>query len=259
MTHASILLLAGLASGAAASPCLERPIRLAYYESGLFYAQGKGVDVDVVAELKRRSSCRIEAMVVPRARAYALLEAGQMDIVMASVENPARSLYAFFSPYLQQRFITVVSRTVPAAQTTLEGFTAAPALHFGMLRSVSYGEPRDAWTRRMMAQGRMQIAPTPAIAYGMLQAGRFSALFAIPLQYEKELADRGMRDQVTLVDWFPQSPPTARNLALSRKTFSAEQLKAWDALVRTMRGDGAMLTILQRYLTPAEAAKAVPK
>lgn len=127
------------------------------------------------------------------------------------------------------------------------------------VRGVSYGLPRDRWTEQLAEAGRLQIAPNPDIAYRMLQGGRFSAFFAIPLQYEKELADRGLRDQMTIVDWFPSEPPTPRNLALSRKNFTPEQLAAWNTLVKTLRTDGAMQAILQRYLTPAEAARAIPK
>lgn len=243
----------------AAGMCPKQPIRLTFYESGLFYYEGKGVDVDLVKELQRRSGCAFALSVLPRVRAYTLLENGQVDIVMAAVENPDRKVYAHFAPYLQQRFAAVIPRSVPAEKTSLAGFTADPSLHFGMVRGVSYGVPRDQWTAQMLAAGRVQIAPTPAIAYRMLQGGRFSALFAIPLQYEKELRDRGLREQMTIVDWFPQEPPTTRNLALSRKSFTPEQLAAWSALAKTLRTDGTMQTILRRYLTPTEAAKAIPK
>jgi len=262
-TPSYTLLLASLGllspSAWAAGLCPQQPIRLAFYESGLFYYEGKGVDVDLVKELRRRSGCKFELSVLPRMRAYTLLENGQIDIVMAAVENPQRNTYAYFTPYLQQRFAAVIPRSVPASKTSLAAFTADPSLHFGMVRGVSYGVPRDKWTSQMTAAGRVQIAPTPAIAYRMLQGGRFSALFAIPMQYEKELKDRGLRDQMTIIDWFPQEPPTTRNLALSRKRFTTEQLAAWNALVKTLRSDGTMQAVLQRYLTPAEAAKAMPK
>lgn len=243
----------------AADLCPDQPIRLAFYESGLFYYDGQGVDVELVKELRRRTGCTFETSVLPRVRAYTLLENGQIDIVMAAVENPARNAFAYFAPYLQQRFLAVIPRSVPPEKTTLAAFTADPSLHFGMVRGVSYGVPRDKWTEQMMAAGRVQIAPTPAIAYRMLEGGRFSALFAIPLQYEKELTDRGLRDQMVIVDWFPHEPPTPRNLALSRKNFTPEQLAAWNALAKTLRTDGTMQAILQRYITPAEAARSIPR
>lgn len=259
--HALLLAGLGLLSPPlwAAGMCPDRPIRLAFYDSGLFYYQGQGVDVDLVKELQHRTSCTFETSVLPRVRAYTLLENGQIDIVMAAVENPARNTYAYFVPYLQQRFAAVIPRSVPAAKTTLAGFTADPSLHFGMVRGVSYGVPRDRWTEQMVAAGRVQVAPSPAIAYRMLQGGRFSALFAIPMQYEKELADRGLREQMIVVDWFPQEPPTNRNLAMSRKSFTPKQLAAWTTLGKTLRTDGTMQTVLQRYLTAAEAAKSVPR
>jgi len=241
----------------AANLCLGHPIRLAYYESGLFYYQGKGVDVDLVQELKRRSSCAMETSIMPRVRAYMLLEAGEIDIVVAAINTPSRARYAYFAPYLQQRFATIIHPDVPRAKATLDAFTADPSLHFGVVRGVNYDTPRDNWIEHISTERRLEIAPNPAILYRMFKGNRLAALFSIPLQYEKELQDIGLRDQVHIVDWFPNQPPTTRNLALSRHNFNGDQLEAWSAMVTTLRADGTMRSILGHYLTPAEATKAL--
>lgn len=256
------ILAAGLLSASVqARPglCLDRPIRVAYYESGLFFRQGLGVDADVVKELRRRSSCAFEEQALPRARAYLMLEQGQLDMMIAAIENPARTHYAYYIPYLQQRFVTLVLRTVPEEKTSMTAFTADQTLSFGVVRGVNYGAPRDQWLQTLVKAGRVQIAPSPAIAYRMLQGKRFNALFATPLQYERELDELGMRAQVRIVNWFPGQPPTLRHLALSRANFSAAQLDQWSAIVGKMRKDGTMQSILERYLTPADAAEAIPR
>jgi polar amino acid transport system substrate-binding protein len=241
------------------SMCPDHPIRIAYFESGYFYRGGRGVDADVVKELQRLSSCPFDEQVIPRIRAYLLLEQGQLDMLIAAIENPARKHYAYYIPYVQQRFATIILRTAADNISTPAAFTADETLRFGVVRGVSYGAPRDQWLQTLEKAGRVQTAPSPAIAYRMLQAKRFSALFATPLQYEKELAELGMREQVRIVDWFPTEAPTVRHLALSRDNFTHAQLASWEALVRRMRTDGTLQSILGHYLPQAEATKAIPK
>ncbi len=84
------LLLAGLAvvfvDGALAGERLDLcpaggPIRFAHYEFGLIYTnEGGGIDEDVQLELARRSGCRFEVSMQPRARIWLALESGQLDM-----------------------------------------------------------------------------------------------------------------------------------------------------------------------------------
>jgi polar amino acid transport system substrate-binding protein len=188
-----------------------------------------------------------------------MLESGQADIVMAALVNHERDQYAVFVPYMQQRFATLVHRDVPLSKTTLSGFSADPSLHFGAVRGVNYGAGRDAVYAQMEAQHRLELGPTLPMLFRMFKSRRFDAMFAVPLQFEKELADAGMRDSVRVVDWFPGAPSSERSLAMSRKNFSAEQVRGWREVVQTMKADGTMRRILSRYLPPGEVAKALIK
>lgn len=69
----------------------------------------------------------------------------------------------------------------------------------------------------------------------------------------------GMRQQVRVIDWFPDEPPAARCLAMSRKTFTEAQIQGGSTVVQSMKSDGAMKRILAKYLSADEAAKAVIK
>lgn len=243
----------------AAGLCPPQPVRISFYEAGLLYFGGKGVDRDVVDELMRRTGCAIQTSAPPRMRAYAMLEAGQTDIVMAALINPKRDGYAAFVPYMQQRFATLIHRDVPLSKTGLAAFSADPGQRFGVVRGVNYGGERDAWYAKMNEQHRLEVGATLPTVFRMLKSKRFSAMFAIPLQYEKELDDNGMRDQIRVVDWFPNEPSAARCLAMSRQSFTEAQIKGWHDVVQTMKSDGTMKRILAKYLSADEAAKAVIK
>ncbi|GGC57656.1 substrate-binding periplasmic protein [Undibacterium terreum] len=256
---ALILGLSVMTQAWSANLCPPHAVRIALYEAGLFYFDGKGIDREMANELQSRTGCIVEATPLPRARAYFLLEEGHTDIVMAAVVNPKRDQYAFFIPYMQQRFVTVIHMDVPVEKTTLAAFAADPALHFGAVRGVNYGGGRDDWYARMEREQRLELGSGMPNVFRMLKSRRFQALFAVPLQYEKELADAGMSDQVRVVDWFPNEPPAARALAMSRKNFTAEQLKGWTEVVQSMKSDGTIKRILAKYLSAAEASKAVIK
>lgn len=259
MSRALFLSLIFAAHGAAlaAVPCPARPVKVAFYETGSLYFDGdKGVDRDIVDELARRIGCRIEAMAPPRARAYAMLQAGQVDVVTAALPYHERDAYAYFIPYMQQRFATVMLRDVPLAQSTPQGFAADPTLRFGRVRGVNYGGQRDQWLARMEAGHRLEQGASPTTAFRMLGSRRFAAMFAIPLQYEKELADLGLTDKVRIADWFPEDKPPLRCLALSRANFTEAQRAAWTAAAQSMQIDGSIKRILAKYLSPEEAEKA---
>jgi len=243
----------------AAGLCPAQPVRIAFYEAGLLYFDGKGVDREVADELQRRTGCAIVSSTPPRARAYAWLESGETDIVMAALNNPQRDGYALFIPYMQQRFATVMRNDVPAEKAGLAAFSADTSLRFGVVRGVTYGGRRDDWFAKMDAEHRLERGATLATVFRMLKSKRFSAMFAIPLQYEKELADIGMREQVRIVDWFPNEPAPARCLAMSRKNFTPEQVRGWAEVVQGMRSDGTIRRILARYLSAEETARAVIK
>ena len=257
----SLLFMLGalLPQARAAGLCPAQPVRISFYEAGLLYFDGKGVDREVADELQRRTGCAIVSSAPPRARAYAWLESGETDIVMAALNNPKRDGYALFIPYMQQRFATVMRRDVPAEKTGLAAFSADNSLRFGVVRGVTYGGRHDDWFAKMDAEHRLERGATLPTVFRMLKSKRFSAMFAIPLQYEKELADIGMRDQVRIVDWFPQEPAPARCLAMSRKNFTPQQVKGWAEVVQGMKNDGTIKRILAKYLPPDEAAKAVIK
>lgn len=239
--------------------CLPHPLRISLYEVGLYYFNGTGIDRDILDELQRRTGCAIETSAQPRTRAYARLAAGQADIVMASVINPKRDNYAVFIPYMQQRFATLVHRNVPIEKSTMAGFGADPGLRFGVVRGVNYGGAYDQWNARMLAEYRLEQSSDMAAMLRMMKAERFSGIFATPLLYEKELKDAGMLDRVRVLNWYPNEPPTARCLALSRKNFTPEQITGWRGVVQAMKSDGTLKQIIAKYLSAAEAKAATLK
>ena len=72
--------------------CPPQPIRVAFDNRGHNYYQGKGFDLDLALELGRRSGCRLTVSEMPRARIFAGIEQGDVD--MAFLPSRPRSANA---------------------------------------------------------------------------------------------------------------------------------------------------------------------
>ena len=97
-------LLATMTAIAAAAPfdCDSKPIRLAFYETGSFYffenGRATGSDKDIVEELTKRSGCRFDTQLVMRARIWADLASGDLDMSVSGIQTPERDQLASFAP-----------------------------------------------------------------------------------------------------------------------------------------------------------------
>lgn len=84
--------------------CGDKPTRLAFYELGNFYffesQQAQGIDKESVDALIKRSGCRFDAQVLARARIWADLASGDLDMSVSGIQNPERDKFAWFAPYL---------------------------------------------------------------------------------------------------------------------------------------------------------------
>ncbi|MCX8027331.1 MAG: transporter substrate-binding domain-containing protein [Thermodesulfovibrionales bacterium] len=66
---------------AAPLDCINNPIKLAFYEYGYFYYDdGKGIDRDIVDDIAKLSGCKFQIEVMTRARIWAELKKGSLDM-----------------------------------------------------------------------------------------------------------------------------------------------------------------------------------
>lgn len=254
-----LLLAAGMAPPAAAQAsttlCPARPIRYAHYEFGLLYAVGQGgIDEDIRQELARRSGCRFEVSVRPRARIWMELERGELDMAGSGVQTPQRDRYAWFAHYVLEDNRVLLAPSVPKRVSSMEAFAAQPGLRLGAVRSFSYSPYYDAEVERLQRQGRLHATTDTRSLFRLFALGQVDALIASPfltLHYQQQLQLPASR----IEDW-DAAPPTPSGLVLSKRGFTPEQARAWQALVRQLLDDGTVKRILQQHLGDARLADA---
>lgn len=248
------LLWAHASARAATVPCGDRPIRVEFFEYGLYYMQGQGIDKDLVDALRQRSGCRIDAVVEARARTWNDLRTGRLDMATSALETPERDESAWFEPYLWIKNMTVLPRNVAQSVKSPADFVAQKTLTMGVVRGFAHGETQDRWIDRLRAENRVVEFVDVDQLFRNLVAHRVDAAIADALVYRKLLPPAEL-DQMTIEDWAPEDSPDHVCIVLSKARFNPAAAEQWRGLIREMVRDGTVAGILRRYLPETEVER----
>ncbi|MDI4635718.1 transporter substrate-binding domain-containing protein [Pelomonas sp. V22] len=226
------------------------PYRLAFYEYASLYhreadGQYRGIDKDLVEELARRTGCRFETTLESRARTWALMASGGLDLTVSALITLERERQFEMLPYLQSRRVVLLQyRAVPA---TAEAFLADPTRRLLMVRSARDGPQMEALLAPLRQQGRIVEAPDQPSAIRAFKAGRADALLigATSLALLRQ-QDPDFRSYETAV-WAPAERVVAA-LAISRERVSEADRTRLRAALLAMRRDGGLDAIVRRHL-----------
>ena len=253
------LLVSLLSALAAAGPvdCGDRPIRLAFFEFGYQYyekaGQGHGIDKDLVDELAKRTGCQFSTQVQPRARVWADLASGELDMSVAGIQNSERDRFAWFAPYERAKNYAVLRLATAATVQRGADFLAQSALQFGVVRGFKHGDALDQWLAPLQQAQRVQESASINLLVEKLKLGRIDGLFAQPVVYRKLLQDLQMAGEVVLQDWAPQDKGVVGSLILAKSRFSPAEAARWQALLGELHRDGTLARIYLRYVSAEEA------
>lgn len=254
-------LLATMTAIAAAAPfdCDSKPIRLAFYETGSFYffenGRATGSDKDIVEELTKRSGCRFDTQLVMRARIWADLASGDLDMSVSGIQTPERDKFAWFAPYLTMKNYAIVHVDVARQVRQSSDFLAQPSLQFGVVRAFKHGDDQDRWLETLRAGGRVQESRDVETIFKKLKEHRVDAIFSQPPTYRKKIADLDMQSRIQVQDWTPGEKGVPHGLILAKSRFSEQEAEQWRSLIEAMRKDGTLKKIFSRYLAADEVAR----
>lgn len=251
-----------------ALPCPDRPISVAFYEFGaLYHASGEvaegfsgtGIDVDLLRELKRRSGCRFEGMVMTRARIWSELEAGRLDMTPSGIATPEREKLYAFAPYVLLKHHVWMLKSHPQVPSGLPGFMANPKLRWGAVRGYRHTPAYDAALEQARSQGRLVEATDDAQLLRLLAEGSVDAVIGHSVVLRRYAADHPRKPQLQALDWAPQASVVPEGLVLSKARFSEAEIAVWRALVHELLRDGTLARIMRRHVPDDEVADMVPR
>ena len=252
-----IFLLAPSAGAGTPSLCPDRPIRFAHYEFGFIYSSGYGgIDDELQKELLRRSGCRFEVILQPRARTWFELENGRVDMAGSGIETPHRSTFAWFFPYIVEDNVVVLGDKIPKNMHSFDAFVAHPKLTLGGVRAYRYSPYYDKFVDQLIAAKRHQESPDPGGLYRMFAFKRFDAFITNPILYLFYVKQMKLPAPTRIEDWDPAGP-TPSCLVLSKKSFTEVQAKQWQTLLNEMLADGTVERITVKFLGKTMGSKTV--
>lgn len=218
------------------------PIRLAFYPNPVFYRDGKGLDADLVAELARRSGCRFELSVRPRAQIWQALQNGELDMATGGVATAERRRFVYFVPYLYLRERLIVPLDLAPDLHGLDDFQALPGKRLGVTAGFRHGAYLDALLRMLGSAGRLREYPDERATFDALAAGEVDGLLGHELGLSSLLRDPAMRHRFRAID-ASRYPGVARGIVLTHSRFSAAQASEWQRLLEDLRLDGGLARI----------------
>jgi polar amino acid transport system substrate-binding protein len=248
----ALLAVAGASSphafaGDPTRPDCSRAYTLALHEHGLLYSRqtGKGIDKDIADELIRRSGCRINVVVLPRARIWQLIESGGLDFSLSGISNPTRDSFAGFAWYFSNKYYLLVRRDSGIQRVT--DFPRNPQLRLGAIRSFRYNPGANRLVDALDASLRVSYATGLAPLYENLLAGQIHGMIIEPFDYPA-VESASLREQTTILEF--DDPPVPHGLIMSRQAVPAADQARWRALIDQMREDGTVERIFAQYFKP---------
>ena len=253
-----LVVLAARAHALPANEYCSGPVRVGLFEYGVLYriASNDGFDARLLDQLEKRTGCTIERFVRPRARIWKELEAGTLDMTTAAVVTPERSAYLYFVPYMQTRNLLIVRKNEAARDLTPSAFEVS-SLRLGAVRSFRYEAAYEGMVSKLSQQGRVVEATDVAEQIRMLERRVVDAVLSQPIVFTQYLSAANLQRDFVIYDWAPADQSSVGSFALSRKSFTAEQVRHWDALMVSLQRDGTLNKIARQFLGAAESQEVI--
>lgn len=248
------LLLCNAACAADDPPDCSRPLTLALHVHGLLYSADldAGIDKDFANALARRSGCIIQTSVLPRARIWQLIESGALDFSLSGIATDERNTFAAFAWYFSNKYYLLVNKGTNVQK--LSDFADQPAMKLGAIRSFRYSTNANRMLDNLALAGRVSYASSLESLYQVLVLGRIQGMVIEPFDIGDVEAKR-IKDTTQIIEF--NDPPVPHGLIISKKSISPAEITKWMALVQSMREDGTVLRIFEKYFPPALAREMV--
>ena len=249
-----MMIIHGHAIAISADDYCSRPMRVALFEFGVLYrvATNDGIDVQLLDAIKSRTGCQFERVVLPRNRIWAELQNGSLDVATGAIPTPERKAYGYLLPYLKTRNLALVRKSAGTQLQSIADLQSGTE-RIGVVRGFRHEATYDALIAGLEKQDRVVKAVDVADNLRLLDKGIVSVIFSQPMVFRQYLSEEHLHNQVVLRDWAPNDEMSIGALILSRKSFTAEQARNWDALLVALQKDGTLLKINRSFLNPAQA------
>ena len=188
------------------------------------------------------------------ARIWADLASGQLDMSLSGIRSPERDKTLWCAESITSKnFVVIGTAANKAGVRNPDQFLSNGKLVFGVVRGYTHGKMQDAWLQKMRQAGRVEESANTDILFEKLKQGRIDGIFAFPFVYRKLIGELGLKDAVTVQDWFPSDKGIIGCTMMPKSRFSQAEADRWQLLIRQMQKDGTLKRIFTRYVSTSEA------
>ncbi|MES2299136.1 MAG: transporter substrate-binding domain-containing protein [Pseudomonadota bacterium] len=225
----------------------------AFQEGGVL----KGVAVDIMNDMARRSGCKIELIWMPRSRVQAEWMAGTIDLAPGSLPSAERAAKGVFLPYAYTQMELLLPKRVGGNFTSLADFAQHGTARLNLIRGVPYSPQAQARLDELTRDGRVQGVTDYSTVFAKIAVGRADGTLVTPIIYMKFLRDAHLEDQFIA---FPvaELPPQMVGVYASRKTLNEQWLRSIAQALRAIVADQTVSSIYSHYVDPATTARLAP-
>ena len=242
--------LALAVAGAQAACTRELSVGISELGFGAFQQDGQwqGIAPDLIAELARRSGCKLKLAPRPRARVLLEFEQGQLDIVTSAIQAPDRDRVGHFLPYAYAELDLIFIGEAPPR--TLEELHQRPEIKLGIVRGVRVGQMKEA-VDAMLASRQAEYSPDFDNLVAKLAAGRLQAAIIPNVIHAKMRRDGQLPAKAVTID-LPEAQPEVIGLYLNRSSIPAEDVQQLQRSLEGMRREAWVQQMYTRYVGEAE-------
>lgn len=251
-TAALLLALAASAADAACSRALSVGVSDLGYSAFLRDERVQGIVPDLMAELERRSDCRLLLRWAPRARVLVDFERGELDLLTSARRSPERDRSGHFLPYAYTRLDLVAAS--PQAPQSLQAFGGRPGDKLGIVRGVRMGEAMEELVAGLLATRQAEYSPDFANLAAKLAAGRIQGAI-IPNVIHLKLRRDGLLPAPSVIIELPEDSPDTIGLYVSRALVPQADVQELQRHLEQLRREGWIEQLYARYIGSAEARR----
>jgi polar amino acid transport system substrate-binding protein len=258
------LLIATLACCAGPALALDCPSVTRVGLSDLGYASFqtggvvKGMSVDIINEMSRRSGCKFEMIWFPRERMNVEYQQGHIDVIMGAVATPERDAGGRFVPYGFTRFDLILSKRAAGSYASLAEFVRDSTARLNVIRGVPYPPAISAELERLGKAGRLELVTDFDVAFKKIKLERAGGTIATPTIYLWHLERLGEAATGMVALPLPESPRQFVGMYLSNRTLPAGAVALYAGALKRIVDDGTLERIYGHYFDAANLKRLFP-
>jgi polar amino acid transport system substrate-binding protein len=235
----------------------NKPLSVAVYENGFLYntENKSGIIVDVFNEISKKTNCKFNFILMPRARSWIELKSGRIDISASGFMSNERESYSYIIKMWNKKNFVLIRKNMKV--NTIEEFIKNKNLEVGIVRGTFHGSKNiEDFIEKLRKENRVQESSEQSNIYLKLANNRVQGIFGNMFVIKKYISEiKELQGNFEILDWASDDEKFKSGIFLSKKTFNNENFKKFEEIIDNLKKNGLIKKYIKKYLTEEEIIK----